>query len=361
MNCNYNFIPLQQLGDIESKAVLKATAKAHQALGELKGLAVTMPNQYLLLATLSLQEAKESSEIENIITTQDDLYRSNYQSQQFLSTGAKEVHNYAKALETGFNTISKTGLLTNNTIIDIQQIIENNNAGFRTQGGTQLINQQNAQVVYTPPQTGQHIVDLMRELENFINNDELSDYDDLVKMALIHHQFESIHPFYDGNGRTGRILNILYLSKQNLLGAPILYLSRYLNKNKAQYYQLLQAVRDNNGNENSWEPWLLFMLKALQVTSQDTLKTIKGLIALMQTTKQTIKAKLPKMYSHELINNLFTHPYTKVEFITQDLNIHRNTASKYLNQLVDIGVLTKHKLGKDNYYLNNELYALLSD
>jgi Fic family protein len=361
LNCNYNFIPLEQLGDIESKAVLKAAAKAHQALGELKGLAVTMPNQYLLLATLSLQEAKESSEIENIITTQDDLYRSNYQSQQFLSTAAKEVHNYAKALETGFNTIKKTGLLTNNTIIDIQQIIENNNAGFRTQGGTQLVNQQNAQVVYTPPQTGQHIVDLMRDLENFINNDELSDYDDLVKMALIHHQFESIHPFYDGNGRTGRILNILYLSKQNLLGAPILYLSRYLNKNKAQYYQLLQAIRDNSANSQSWEAWLLFMLKALQVTSQDTLKTIKGLISLMRSTKQTIKAKLPKIYSHELINNLFAHPYTKVEFITQDLDIHRNTASKYLNQLVDIGVLTKHKLGKDNYYLNNELYALLSE
>ncbi|MFT7007249.1 MAG: Fic family protein [Colwellia sp.] len=357
MNCDYKFALLEKLGDIESKAVLKASAKAHQALGELKGLAVTMPNQYLLLATLSLQEAKESSEIENIITTQDDLYRSNYQSQQFLSTSAKEVHNYAKALETGFNTISETGLLTNNTIIDIQQIIENNNAGFRTQGGTQLINQQNAQVVYTPPQTGQHIIDLMRDLENFINNDELSDYDDLVKMALIHHQFESIHPFYDGNGRTGRILNILYLSKQNLLGAPILYLSRYLNKNKAQYYELLQAVRDSN----EWEPWLLFMLKALQVTSQDTLKTIQGLIALMQSTKQIIKAKLPKIYSHELINNLFTHPYTKVEFITQDLNIHRNTASKYLNQLVDIGLLSKHKLGKDNYYLNNDLYTLLVD
>ena len=361
MICNYNFIPLEQLGDIESKAVLKATAKAHQALGELKGLAITMPNQYLLLATLSLQEAKESSEIENIITTQDDLYRSNYQSQQFISTSAKEVHNYAKALEAGFNTITQTGLLTNNTIIDIQQIIENNNAGFRTQGGTQLVNQQNTQVVYTPPQTGQHIIDLMCDLENFINNDELSDYDNLVKMALIHHQFESIHPFYDGNGRTGRILNILYLSKQNLIGAPILYLSRYLNRNKVEYYQLLQSVRDNNGSNQSWEPWLLFMLKALQVTSQDTLKTIKGLIALMQSTKQIIKAKLPKIYSHELINNLFTHPYTKVEFITQDLSVHRNTASKYLNQLVDIGVLTKHKLGKDNYYLNNELYALLSD
>jgi len=361
LNCNYNFTPLAQLGDIESKAVLKATAKAHQALGELKGLAVTMPNQYLLLATLSLQEAKESSEIENIITTQDDLYRSNYESQQFLSTSAKEVHNYAKALETGFNTITKTGLLTNNTILEIQRIIENNKAGFRTQGGTQLINQQNDEVVYIPPQTGQHVIDLMRDLENFINNEELSDYDDLVKMALIHHQFESIHPFYDGNGRTGRILNILYLSKQNVLGAPILYLSRYLNKNKAEYYQLLQDIRDNNTNNESWEPWILFMLKALQITSQDTLKTIKGLIALMQKTKQTIKAKLPKIYSHELINNLFTHPYTKVEFITQDLNIHRNTASKYLNQLVEIGLLSKHKLGKDNYYLNNELYALLSD
>ena len=361
MNCDYKFVPLEQLGDIESKAVLKASAKAHQALGELKGLAVTMPNQYLLLATLSLQEAKESSEIENIITTQDDLYRSNYQSQQFLSTSAKEVHNYAQALETGFNTISNTGLLTNNTIIDIQQIIENNNAGFRTQGGTQLINQQNAQVVYTPPQTAQHILDLMGDLEKFINDEELCDYDDLVKMALIHHQFESIHPFYDGNGRTGRILNILFLSKQKLLGAPILYLSRYLNKNKAQYYELLQGVRDSNANSQNWEAWLLFMLRALQVTSQDTLKTIQGLIALMQSTKQIIKTKLPKIYSHELINNLFTHPYTKVEFITQDLNIHRNTASKYLNQLVDIGLLSKHKLGKDNYYLNNELYALLSD
>ena len=357
MKCDYDFTPLEQLGDIETKAVLKATAKAHQALGELKGLAVTMPNQYLLLATLSLQEAKESSEIENIITTQDDLYRSNYDAQQFLSASAKEVHNYAKALQTGYNTIKETGLLTNNAIIQIQNIIENNNAGFRTQGGTQLVNQQNAEVVYTPPQTKQTILDLMGNLERFINDDDLSDYDDLVKMALIHHQFESIHPFYDGNGRTGRILNILYLSKQNLLGAPILYLSRYLNRNKADYYTLLQRVRD----QNDWEAWTLFMLKALQVTSQDTLKTIQGLIALMQTYKHTIKAKLPKIYSHELINNLFTHPYTKVEFVTHDLNIHRNTASKYLNQLVGIGLLTKHKLGKDNFYLNDKLYELLSN
>lgn len=356
MTCNYDFVSLDKLGDIESKAVLKATAKAHQALGELKGLAVTMPNQYLLIATLSLQEAKESSEIENIITTQDDLYRSNYKSRQFISTSAKEVHNYAQALETGFDTINRTGLITNNSIIEIQQIIEENNAGFRTQGGTKLVSQDNEQVIYTPPQTAQKIIDLMSELERFINDDELSDYDDLVKMALIHHQFESIHPFYDGNGRTGRILNILYLSKQKLLGAPILYLSRYLNQNKAKYYELLQVVRD----DKNWEPWLLFMLKAIEVTSKDTLETIKRLIASMLRCKQTIKAELPKIYSHELINNLFIHPYTKVEFLTKDLAIHRNTASKYLNQLVDIGLLSKHKLGKDHFYLNTELYNLLS-
>jgi len=353
---NDRFTRLTELGDIETKAVLKATAKAHQALGELKGLAVTLPNQYILLATLSLQEAKESSEIENIITTQDDLYRSHYPTQQFTSNNAKEVHCYAKALEVGYETVKKTGILTNNTIIDIQHIIENNDAGFRKQGGTKLINQQTQQVVYTPPQTGDEIIKLMSELEAFINNGELSDYDDLVKMALIHHQFESIHPFYDGNGRTGRIVNILFLSKQNLLGAPILYLSRYLNRNKAEYYTLLQQVRETN----NWEPWLLYMLKALQITSQDTLATIKAMMALMQKHKHLIKTQLPKLYSHELINNLFIHPYTKVEFLVNELNIHRNTASKYLNQLVDIGILTKHKLGKDNYYLNTELFNLFT-
>lgn len=350
------FIPLEQLGDIETKAVLKATARAHQALGELKGLAVTLPNQYLLLATLSLQEAKESSEIENIITTQDDLYRSHYPSQQFASGSAKEVHNYAKALKTGYETVKKTGMLTNNSIIEIQRMIENNDAGFRTQDGTKLVNQQTQQVIYTPPQTAEEIISLMSRLEAFINNDELSDYDDLVKMALIHHQFESIHPFYDGNGRTGRIVNILFLSKQNLLGPPILYLSRYLNKNKTQYYALLQQVRETN----HWEPWLIFMLNALQVTSQDTLATIKSLMALMQKHKQTIKTQLPKLYSHELINHLFIHPYTKVEFLVNELDVHRNTASKYLNQLVDIGVLSKHKLGKDNYYLNTELFNIFT-
>jgi Fic family protein len=353
---DYRIIPLDKLGDIESKAVLKATAKAHKALGELKGLALTIPNQYLLIATLSLQEAKESSEIENIITTQDDLYQSNYTSQQFSSSAAKEVHSYAKALESGFDVVKASGLLTNNTVVDIQRIIENNSAGFRTQGGTQLINQLNNEVIYTPPQTADEVVRLMSELEQFINDDELVDYDDLIKMALIHHQFESIHPFYDGNGRTGRILNILYLTKQDILGAPILYLSRYINQHKAQYYQLLQGVRDNG----EWEAWLLYMLAALEKTAKDTSLIIRTLIELMQEFKQTIKANLPKIYSHELINNLFRHPYTKIEFVVQELEIHRNTARKHLEQLVELGILTKKKIGKENFYLNQKLYDLLA-
>jgi len=353
---NYKIIPLQALGDIETKAVLKASLRAHKELGELKGLALTIPNQNILLATLSLQEAKDSSEIENIITTHDDLYQSNYQSQIFSSTAAKEVHDYAKALEVGFNIVQDSNLLVNSTILEIQRIIENNTAGFRTQAGTTLINNQTGDVVYTPPQTGEEVIHLMSELEQFINNSELSDYDVLVKMALIHHQFESIHPFYDGNGRTGRVLNILYLTKSNILSSPILYLSRFINKNKSEYYRLLQEVRDTG----SWETWLIYMMQALEETARETSSTLRGVIELMKEFKFVIKKELPKIYSHELINNLFKHPYTKNEFVIQELNVHRNTASKYLEALVAIGLLFKHKIGKENYYLNKKLYELLA-
>ncbi|OUR98446.1 addiction module protein [Halobacteriovorax marinus] len=352
----YEIRSLETLGDIETKAVLKASLKAHKELGELKGLALTIPNQNILLATLSLQEAKESSAIENIITTHDDLYQSNYQSQVFSSTSAKEVHNYARALEVGFNTIQESNLLINSNILEIQKIIENNTAGFRTQAGTTLINNETGKVVYTPPQTGEEVLHYMGELERFINDNELSDYDVLVKMALIHHQFESIHPFYDGNGRTGRILNILYLTKTNILSSPILYLSRFINQNKSEYYRLLQEVRDTG----SWESWLIYMMQALEETARETSATIRGVIKLMTEYKVVLKKDLPKIYSHELINNLFKHPYTKNEFLVEELNVHRNTASKYLEALVNIGLIEKHKIGKENYYLNKKLYNLLS-
>lgn len=354
---DYQIPNLFELGELESKAILKASTLAHQALGELKGVVQTMPNQNILLGTLPLQEAKESSEIENIITTQDDLYQSNFATQQFSSTAAKEVHHYAQAMSLGFNAVRSTGLITLNTIKEVQEELEGNDAGFRKQQGTGLINQATGKVVYMPPQRPDLIEDYMSDLEKFINDSQCVDYDPLVKMALIHHQFETIHPFYDGNGRTGRIVNILYLIQQNLLDTPILYLSRYINRNKSKYYQLLQEVRESQ----NWENWILFMLNGIAETAKQTIILITKIKQLMQQHKQIIRSQSPKIYSHELLNNLYKHPYTKIEFISQDCQIHRNTAAKRLDELVQLGILEKVKIGKENFYINIELYKLLME
>lgn len=307
-----------------------------------------------MIDTLSLQEAKDSSAIENIITTHDDLYQSDNLSQQFVTLAAKEVHAYASALRQGFERVRQTDLLTNNDILTIQASIENNRAGFRKLPGTALKNDLTGETVYTPPAPDE-IEPLMRDLERFINDESLCDWDPLTKMAVIHHQFESIHPFYDGNGRTGRILNILYLVKENLLANPILYLSRFINQNKGDYYRLLQSVRDTK----DWEPWILFMLEGIEQTSHQTTQLTLGIKELMTSYKFTMRKQVPKIYSQDLINNLFRHPYTKIDFVVNELEIHRNTATKYLEELVRIGLLSKHKLGKDNFYLNENLYQLL--
>lgn len=345
----------QGLGDIETRAILKMLPKAHAALAELKGVASSMPNQSILVGTLSLQEAKDSSEIENIVTTHDELYRSDFVKQQFASFAAKEVYNYAAALRSGFERVKQTSLLTLNDILDIQSGIEENRAGLRKLPGTALKNDRTGETIYTPPQHPDDISSLMVNLEAFINQPELCDWDPLVKMAVIHHQFESIHPFYDGNGRTGRIINILYLVQQGLQDVPVLYLSRYINRNKADYYRLLQSVRTTN----DWEPWLLWMLEGIIQTARQTTLLITEIKALMQSTKLRIRSELPKIYSQDLINNLFKHPYTKVEFVIDDLMVHRSTAVRYLDSLVSSQILSKHKLGKDNYYFNSDLYRLL--
>jgi Fic family protein len=341
--------------DIESKKVLKKLARAHQALAELKGVAATIPNESILINTLALQEAKDSSAIENIITTQDELFQSDSASKNFVTVAAKEVHYYADALRHGFALVKAQGLLTNNHILEMQSTLEDNNAGFRKLPGTALKNDATGETIYSPPQEAQEIVDLMTNLEKFINDDSLCDWDALTKMAVIHHQFESIHPFYDGNGRTGRIINILYLVKQDLLKIPVLYLSRYINQNKADYYRLLQAVR----SENTWEEWVLFILDGVEQTSRQTIVLIDDIKRLMQATKQKMRTELPKIYSHDLLNNLFRHPYTKIEFVVEELQITRQTASKYLDELVRIGLLTKHQIARENFYLNVELYDLL--
>jgi Fic family protein len=341
--------------DLETKTVLKSLPSAHSALAELKGIVSTIPNQNILINTLGLQEAKDSSAIENIITTHDDLYKSELNLDSFKSLNAKEVQNYISAMKMGFELTSKSGLITNKTILKIQEELEGNKAGFRKLPGTTLINAATGQTIYTPPQNPEEIKHLMTNLEKFINNPDLCNFDPLVKMAIIHYQFESIHPFYDGNGRTGRIINILYLILEKLQNLPILYLSNYIIKNKSDYYRLLQEVRE----KNNWEEWLIFMIKGIEQTSRETIDLIIQIRDLMMTYKHTLRDKY-KFYSQDLLNNLFKHPYTKIEFIQNDLNVSRITAANYLNQLANDKLLTKRKLGTGNYYINEPLFDLLS-
>lgn len=355
MSTTIPLLPIKR--DVENKTILKKVAKAHQALAELKGAANTIPNESILINTLSLQEAKDSSAIENIVTTHDELFQSDFLAHQFKSVAAKEVYNYATALQSGFKKVRQNGLLINSYILEIQAELEENNAGYRKVPGTALKNDKTGEVVYTPPQHADEILSLMKNLEEFINNPEMSDLDPLVKMAIIHHQFESIHPFYDGNGRTGRIINILYLVKEELLKIPILYLSRYINENKADYYRLLQEVREND----NWEDWIMFMLQGIEQTSKQTIVLIEGIKKDMLQFKNKMRTELPKIYSQDLLNNLFRHPYTKIEFVMKELNVSRITATRYLDELVRIGLLEKLKMGRDNYYINMTLYTLLSN
>ena len=351
-------IPKLPLGiDLETKPVLKKQQEATRALAELKGFAQSIPNQNILIRTLVIQEAKDSSAIENIVTTHDELFRSDVEAGRFASPAAKEVHNYVVALLSGYEEVRKKGLLTNNLIQTIQARIEGNNAGFRKQAGTALISDRTQQIVYTPPQNYTQIQSYMKNLEAFINEDSLSDWDPLLKMAVIHHNFESIHPFYDGNGRTGRIMNILFLVYKNLLDTPILYLSRYINQNKTEYYRLLRLVQE----EGAWEDWVLYILEGVRLTSYQTISLIDQMKTLMRDHKIRIRDALPRIYSQDLVNNLFSHPYTKTQFLARDLRVHRNTARKYLEELVALEILARHTIGRETFYLNKKLFQLFLD
>ena len=344
--------------DLETKAILKQVNRANKKLAELKGVAQTIPNEVILLSTLTLQEAKDSSAVENIVTTQDDLYKADLDlKQSVISASAKEVLNYREAIIHGFNIVRECKMLTNNHIKDIQTYLEHNSAGFRTVPGTTL-KRSDGTVVYTPPEPVQ-INALMSNLESFINDNSLSEVDPLIKMAIIHHQFESIHPFYDGNGRTGRIINVLYLVLSDLLDLPIIYLSRYITHNKGEYYRLLQAVRAVEGNNSKeWESWILFMLKGVEETAEETIRLVKGIGELMNKYKIILRPLFGNRYKHELLNNLFFHPYTKIEFVERDMMVLRKTAAKYLDMIVDTGLLHKVKIGKRNYYINTALVQL---
>jgi len=337
----------------ETPAILKQLAVASRQLAELKGVAASIPHQGILINTLGMQEAKDSSAVENIVTTHDELFRDDAFPDEAANPAIKEVLRYRQALRVGFQLVQQSGLVTNNHILQIHAELERNDAGFRRVPGTTLKNNA-GQVVYTPPMPDL-VPGLMGELEHFVNGEASFDADPLIRMALIHHQFESIHPFYDGNGRTGRIVNVLYLVKENLLEIPILYLSRYIVRTKSDYYRLLQAVRD----DDEWEAWVLYMLTGVEQTARDAIATIGAIKIALLDYKHRIRGSY-RFYSQDLINNLFTHPYTKIQFVEDELGVSRLTAMKYLDALVNGGFLEKRKVGRSNYYMNVALNAILT-
>ena len=340
--------------NLDTIAILKKLATAHRSLAELKGIAQSIPKQEVLINTIALQEAKDSSEVENIVTTHDELYKSSLNVNQYVSPQSKEVQNYVAALKRGFEIVKTKEVLTVNGILEIQEVLEKNNAGLRKVPGTSLKNQKTGEIIFEPPQDALLIKELMSNLEKYINDPLMSNYDPIIKMAVIHFQFESIHPFYDGNGRTGRIINILYLVLNDLIDLPILYLSRYIIQHKADYYRLLQSVR----TEDKWEEWILFMLDAVEQTAKQTIELIQSIKQVMMKIKNELRENY-KFYSQELLNHLFKQPYTKIEFLMSELKISRVTAGAYLNLLTENKLLNKHKIGKSNYYINWQLMDIL--
>lgn len=310
---------------------------------------------HILINAVTINEAKDSSAIENIVTTHDDIYKVLTES-GYKEENAKEVVDYRNAIWLGYEQIKKDEFINTNTIVKIQGTIEHNNAGIRKLPSTELKNSITGETIYTPPQNEKEIREYLKNLEDFINNNE-DGIDPLIKVCLIHYQFESIHPFYDGNGRTGRILNILYLVLNNLIDSPILYLSKYINKTKQEYYKLFNEVRKNN----NFEDWILYILKGIEITSKETIELIEKIQTEMKNYKEEFRSKLPKIYSKELLESLFYEVYTKISYIEKICDVTRITATSYLNQLEEIGLLESEKVGREKLYKNVRLIKLLSE
>ena len=352
----FNDLPLlPPKGEIETKATLKKAISAGRALAELKGLGETIPNQAILLNSIILQEAKASSEIENIVTTHDALFRAFSAKTGQIDPATKEVLRYREALWEGFNSLRERPLLSTNLFIRIVQTIRANSAGIRNTPGTKVANAATGEVVFTPPEGEDVIRNKLKNLENYIHGEDA--VDPLIKLALIHYQFETIHPFTDGNGRTGRILNILFLTSNQLLELPVLYLSKYIIEQKSNYYSLLRGVTEHQ----EWESWILYMLDAVEQTALLTRDKILAIRALLMETLEVTREKLPsRVYSKDLIELLFHQPYTKGQFLVDAGIAKRQAAADYLKELEGIGVLKVHRVGRENLYLNTKLYEILS-
>ncbi len=341
--------------ELETKNILKQLSKSHRALAELKGFSEMIPNKNILINAITINEAKDSSEIENIVTTHDELFKT-LSRENYASPSAKEVVNYRTALWKGYELIKENEFLSTNMIINIHEIIEPDKGGIRRLPGRVLKNEITGEVIYTPPSGKEEILSYLDNLEQYINND-YDDIDYLIKLAVIHYQFECIHPFYDGNGRTGRIINVLYLVLKDLLDSPILYLSKFIIRNKSAYYHLLQSVT----KENKWEDWILYILQGIEETAEETLLLVKKINVLLEKTAEDIRRILPAIYSRELINLIFFEFYTKISYIEEGLNISRKTAAKYLSILEEEGFLVSEKIGRERIYLNQELFKIVKD
>ncbi len=352
----YNDLPpVPPRTELETKAVLRKVASAGRSLAELKGLGVTIPNQAILVNSLVLREAKASSEIENIVTTNDAIYKAFTASSSRIDPATKEVLQYRTALWEGFNELKRRGLMTTNLFIKMVQTIVQNQAGIRVLPGTVIQNTKTGEILYTPPLGEKVIRDKLGNLEEYIHGRD--ETDPLIKLAVIHYQFEAIHPFSDGNGRTGRIINSLYLVYRELLDLPVLYLSKYIIEKKIEYYTLLRAVT----SKREWQNWILYMLDAIETSAIETRDKIMFIRNLIAQTLETGKRKLPtKVYSKELIELLFHQPYTKAQIVVDAGIAERKTAAVYLRELEKAGILRSKKVGKEVLFLNVKLLQLLS-
>ncbi|MGI4788573.1 MAG: Fic family protein [Janthinobacterium lividum] len=352
----YNSLPsLPPTVELETKRVLKQTTSASRVLAELKGAGDLIPNQSVLVRMIGLQEAKLSSEIENIVTTNDELYRAFADETGKTDPPTKEVLRYNDALWYGIDQMKSGRPLCTSLFEEIVQIITQNMAGVRRTPGTAIVNDKTKTIIYTPPDGEKVIRDKLAALEGFLHGAD--DLDPLVKMAVLHYQVEAIHPFSDDNGRTGRILNILYLISMGLLDVPVLYLSGYVIEHKSEYYTGLRQVTE----QNAWEDWTLFMLRGIEATARATRQRIQSIRTLMQETSDKVRIDLPKIYSKDLIEVLFAQPYCKIRFLEDAGIAKRDAASKYLRQLSQIGVLAPIPFGRDIYYLNKPFLDLLAD
>lgn len=340
--------------ELETKELLKAAIAANRALAKLDGSIKQLPNPSVLIDTIGLQEAKASSEIENIITTHDELYQSAVADRKIEDSATKEVLFYKEALWYGYEQVKKRGIITSNLFVKLVQLLKQNQSGVRTLPDTQIKNDRTGEVVYTPPEGESIIRDKLKDLEQFINLPD-DGLDPLIKMALIHYQFEAIHPFADGNGRTGRILNIIYLIQEGLISLPVLYLSRYIIEHKADYYRKLREVTE----KEAWHEWILYMIKAIEQTSMLTLSKIEAITEAVKLTGKDIERKLPKIYSKDLVELLFQRPYCKRQFIESAGIAKLKTAGTYLIELEKIGVLKSIQVGKEKLYLNHKLLSIL--